>query len=29
MLLGHVALRGLFGRSPEAERDPEAVAASP
>ena len=29
MLLGHVALRGLFGRSVEAERDPEPVAASP
>jgi uncharacterized protein (TIRG00374 family) len=29
MLLGHVALRGLFGRSADAERDSEAVAASP
>jgi len=29
MLSGHVALGGLFGRSAEAERDPEAVAASP
>jgi uncharacterized membrane protein YbhN (UPF0104 family) len=29
MLLGHVALRGLFDRSTEAERDPEPVAASP
>ena len=29
MLSGHVALRGLFGRSADADRDPEAVAASP
>jgi uncharacterized membrane protein YbhN (UPF0104 family) len=29
MLLGHVNLRGLFGRSADAERDSEAVAASP
>jgi uncharacterized membrane protein YbhN (UPF0104 family) len=29
MLLGHVALRGLFGRSADAERDSEAVVASP
>jgi uncharacterized membrane protein YbhN (UPF0104 family) len=29
MLLGHVSLRGLFGRSTEGERDPEPIAASP